>query len=334
MIKTILIVALCIVAGAVGALHIPSNLRTQNMAALWQSWKLQNQKIYSPQEEPIRFGIFFDNVRKIAKLNNEYEGVKFGINLFADLTATEFKQKHASCGFQSNPAFVEANAVSPPPISALPTSVDWRTKGAVTGVKNQGACGSCWSFSATGAIEGHHFINNKTLLSFSEQQLMDCDTGRNVGCSGGFPYLAMEYAAEYGLELESGYPYVAREGSCKYNKSEATKANTGYSFLTPHDSTILKTALVSSPVSILVEANQDIFQFYKSGVISTGCGTSLDHAVLTVGYETVSGTEAFIVKNSWGPKWGLQGYLYISTSQTVNNGQGACGILNEPLIAK
>jgi len=301
------------------------------MPSLWSIWKIQNQKSYSSTEETARYGIFVENYKKVQRLNAEGEGVRFALNKFADLTPYEFKTTYASCGFsETHRKFVQRLSISF--LEALPDSVDWRNKGAVTPVKDQGQCGSCWAFSTTGVIEGAYFVKNGNLLSFAEQQIVDCDTDQNEGCNGGWPYLAVEYSAKNGLELETDYPYTARDGDCQYNKNKAVKVATGYQFVTANSTDQLKAALVNSPVSVLIEADQNVFQFYSSGVIRKKCGAELDHAVLAVGYEKVGLYEAFIVKNSWGTSWGNQGYVYIGTNQKQNKGQGVCGILAQPLI--
>jgi len=302
------------------------------LSSMWETWKLQHGKSYSALEETARFGIFSHNYKKILKFNAENDTPKLAINKFADLTATEFKSKHASCAFyESNQKLVQSRTQyfeNGP----LPASVDWRNKGDVTPVKNQGQCGSCWSFSTTGVLEGFNFINNGQLLSFSEQQIVDCDTGTDQGCDGGWPYLAIQYASKNGLETEADYPYTAEDGSCRYQQSRAHQVSSNYTFVTPNSTDQLKAAIVSMPVSVLIEADQDVFQFYKSGVIKSGCGASLDHAVLAVGYHKVGVLEAFIVKNSWGTDWGEDGYVQIWDQQTSNKGQGVCGILSQPVI--
>jgi len=322
--RVILLVALFAFAGLASA-----TFKAEHLNSLWSAWKVQNKKAYTAAEEVTRFGIFIENFNKIHRLNAESEGVKFAVNKFADLTATEFKFKYASSGFS------EVQAQAPRlrrDIGALPDSVDWRNKGAVTPVKDQGQCGSCWTFSTTGVLEGFYFVNNGKLLSFSEQQIVDCDTDQDEGCNGGWPYLAVEYAAKNGLEQESDYPYTAEDGDCKYNKAKATKVAGGYQFVTANSTDSLKAALVNGPVSVAIEADQDVFQFYSKGVISTGCGAELDHAVLAVGYQKVGVLEAFIVKNSWGTSWGADGYVFISTINKLNKNQGACGILAQPVI--
>jgi len=212
----------------------------------------------------------------------------------------------------------------------IPTSVDWRSKGVVTPIKNQGQCGSCWTFSTTGVLEGYHAIQTGTLLSFSEQQIVDCATSAGEGCGGGWPYLAVQYAASAGLEQESQYPYTAEDGSCQYDQSEALVVNDGYAFVTTDSSSALMAAIATMPVSVLIEADQDVFQLYTSGIIGPddGCGDSLDHAVLAVGYNS----QSFIIKNSWGADWGDQGYVYLSTDGSANAGAGVCGVLSQPLV--
>jgi len=302
----------------------------ESLSTLWGVWKSTHGKRYSPAEESHRFNVFQHNLAKIAKLNAQNSGVTFAINHFADLTAAEFKSKYVNGGHIA-PSFSE-EFLAYPTTGSLPDSIDWRNRGAVTPVKNQGQCGSCWTFSATGVLESFYFINNGQLLSFSEQQIVDCATDAGQGCGGGWPYLAIDYAAKYGLETEEDYPYNAKDGTCKYEASKAHKICSGHKMVTPKSSDQLKAALVNNPVSVVIEADQDTFQFYSSGVISTGCGASIDHAVLAVGYQKVGALEAFIVKNSWSSNWGSDGYVYISTIQKLNNGQGACGILYQPVV--
>ena len=324
--KVILIVALFAIAG------IASAARADSLSSLWSAWKIQHKKTYTAAQEVARFGIFIENFNKITKLNAESDSVKYAVNKFADLTATEFKQIYASGAHFENHSKNVARKSLRRPTGTLPDSVDWRNKGAVTPVKDQGQCGSCWAFSTTGVLEGFNYVNNNQLLSFSEQQIVDCASSAGYGCQGGWPYLAVQYAGQNGLELESDYPYTAQDGTCVFSAAKAHKVNSGYQFVTPKSTVQLKAALVNFPVSVLIEADQDTFQFYSSGVIKASCGANLDHAVLAVGYEKVGLLEAFIVKNSWGTSWGSSGYVYISTIQTENQGQGVCGILAQPMI--
>jgi C1A family cysteine protease len=289
---------------------------------LFTQWKLTNNKHYKAgHEEEHRFNIFVHNYIKIQKHNLQHKGVTLGLNQFADLTLEEFTDLHTGLiPRKSNGQVFNANT------NDLPANVDWRQKGAVTPIKNQGACGSCWAFSAIGALEGQYFINNNKLVSFSEQNFVDCVTKAH-GCQGGWMSLAFEYTAENGVETGDSYPYTARTGKCAFESDKAVKINKGYVNVTAKSASALKAAIVINPVSVAIMASQTVFQFYKSGVIQTGCGDSLNHGVLAVGYDTYSGVEAFIVKNSWGTIWGNAGYVLIGTDESQNNGNGVCGIL-------
>lgn len=210
------------------------------------------------------------------------------------------------------------------------------TKGVVTPVKNQGQCGSCWSFSATGAMECQYAIKNGKLNSLSEQQLVDCAGSRYgcAGCNGGQMTGAMQYAAdEGGLCLESAYKYTARDGTCKAS-SCGTKYdhNKGYKAVTKHSSSALETATAEGCVSIGIEADQTAFQHYSSGVLTGTCGTRIDHGVLVVGYGESGGQKYWKVKNSWGESWGERGYILICRDCAKNGNQGECGILDEPNV--
>jgi C1A family cysteine protease len=198
------------------------------------------------------------------------------------------------------------------------SSVNWVTAGCVTPVKNQGQCGSCWAFSSTGALEGAHCIKAgpANLLSFSEQQLVDCAGLRwgNFGCNGGLQQYAFNYymnGGNYAMS-EAAYPYTGVDGTCVYNASNTTGVTvTSWAWTTPQVATGIQAALNQQPQSISIQANQLCFQMYSSGVFNnTKCGTNLDHAVLMVGYATdPSAGPYWLVKNSWGTGWGENGYI-------------------------
>lgn len=328
--KKLFLISSLLAASSLASPHLQDEIRP-----LWISWKTFHDKLYTIAEEAARFAIFIENYKKIVSFNAENNGVKLALNKFGDMTSEEFKAMHTG-GYKHSPkheGFLSASHVDYGVLS-LPDSVDWRQKGAITNVKNQGSCGSCWAFSTTGALEALHFINTGKLVSFSEQQIVDCDIySEDEGCNGGLPVLAFEYTADKGIEAEADYPYTARDGKCKYDASKAIKVNSGSQSVPAKNVDAFKAALVTQPIAIGIQADQAIFQFYKSGVIKgLKCGDDLDHAVLAVGYDTIDGEEAFIVKNSWGTSWGDNGYVYISTNSKVNSGNGVCGILADPVV--
>jgi len=300
---------------------------------LWSSWKLQFGKEYEDAAtEAHRFAVFQANKIRIDAWNAAGNTAVLALGPFADLTNEEFAAMYTGA-FPADEETVAANTLELDTVGA-PDSWDWRTQGAVTPVKNQGQCGSCWAFSTVACVEGLYKINGHALTSFSEQQIVDCSTA-NYGCNGGWPYKAFTYVAGAGLETESDYPYTAKTGSCHLDKSKAIQTGvTGYAFVVPRSAAQLKAAIANQPISVIVEADQDVFQHYHSGVVTTGCGTNLDHAITAVGYGNYSGQDAFFVKNSWGTSWGVNGYIYISTSTQYNNGAGACGIMSQPQYPK
>lgn len=240
-----------------------------------------------------------------------------GINHFSDYTHEEYKKLLGYRAEMKKPS-LDGELLS---VENLADTVDWRTKGAVTKVKNQGQCGSCWAFSSTGSIEGADFLSSGTLNSLSEQQLVDCSKDNN-GCNGGLMDLAFEYVEKKPLVLETEYPYKAKDGKCKA-VSDGVGTVTSYKDVKSlHAPAQLKAAVAIGPVSIAVEADKSVFQNYESGILnSRKCGKKLDHGVLAVGY----GDGYFIVKNSWGASWGDAGYLKISDST-----KNICGILSQP----
>lgn len=230
---------------------------------------------------------------------------------------------------------------APTDLSSLASSVDWVSAGAVTPVKNQGNCGSCWSFSATGALEGAYQIKNGKLNSYSEQELVSCDTGGifgDKGCNGGLMDNAFKWVkSNGGLCSETAYPYTSgtdgQNGACKDHSScdDKTLAISGYTDVKTNSDSALASAVAQQPVSVAIQANQPAFQLYKSGVLTGSCGANLDHGVLAVGYGTdPTGGDYWKVKNSWGESWGESGYVRIARGESYNNGKGQCGIYSGP----
>ena len=267
-----------------------------------------------------------------ANVDNTYQ---LGHNQFSHMNFDEFKQ-YVHLGLDTPTKETVANNVldANQNFTALPTSVDWSAKGAVTDVKNQGNCGSCWSFSATGALEGAYKIKYGTLISFSEQNLVSCDT-IDSACNGGLMDNAFTWTkSNGGLCTESGYPYTSgttgQQGTCLTTCAKNTGvAPKSFTDITKNSDSALMTALAQQPVSIAIQANQPAFQLYKSGVLTGTCGTNLDHGVLAVGYGTwTDGTDYYKVKNSWGTSWGTNGYILIQRGNPQRCGE--CGILCGP----
>lgn len=228
---------------------------------------------------------------------------------------------------------------APADVSTLADSVDWVAAGAVTDVKDQGQCGSCWSFSTTGALEGAYYNKYGTLKAFSEQHLVDCDSykngGSDLGCNGGLMDSAFSWIEKNGgICYEEDYPYVSgttqERGTCDESKctKDAKVAPKSYTDVTVNSDSAMMSALNKQPVSVAIEADQAAFQLYKSGVFTASCGTNLDHGVLAVGYGTLNGVDYYKVKNSWGPSWGMEGYILLERG--VSQKEGQCGILSGP----
>jgi cathepsin L/KDEL-tailed cysteine endopeptidase len=301
-------------------------------APSFSEWAKTNGKTYATREELVlRRAIFAANVARIEKHNSEAAAGKhswtMGVNSFADMMPEEFKSRMTG-GFRAHEQRSKnVNLSLLRPANANPASVDWSAQGAVTPIKDQGQCGSCWAFSTTGSVEGITFIKTGTLLSLSEQQLVDCSGAEgNMGCNGGL----MDYGFQYiidnkGIGSEASYPYTAADGTCKTVPSVATI--TGFTDVPANSETALETAIVQQPVSVAVEADQDSFQFYTGGVMTAACGTALDHGVLAVGYGTdaANGGDYYKVKNSWGASWGEKGYIRLGRGSAFNP-DGQCGI--------
>ena len=202
-----------------------------------------------------------------------------------------------------------------------PTSIDWVDKGAVSSVKDQESCGSCWAFSATGAVEGLYAIQTGRLVDFSEQDIVDCDTGGN-GCGGGEMQQAFSFIQDSGICLEKDYIYNGVEGECKCC-TEAYKIQGSRSVSSGSYSDLL-TSLLKQPISVAIEADQESFRFYSGGIYDGDCGTNLDHGVLLVGYGEENGKKYWKVKNSWGNDWGEEGYIRMARDE--EDGSGICGI--------
>ncbi|AES89768.1 putative fruit bromelain [Medicago truncatula] len=298
-----------------------------------EQWMVHYGKVYKDlQERENRLKIFKENVNYIEASNNAGNNklYKLGINQFADLTNEEFiasrnKFKgHMCSSITKTSTFKYENA-------SVPSTVDWRKKGAVTPVKNQGQCGCCWAFSAVAATEGIHKLSTGKLVSLSEQELVDCDTkGVDQGCEGGLMDDAFKFIIQnHGLNTEAQYPYQGVDGTCSANKASIHAVTiTGYEDVPANNEQALQKAVANQPISVAIDASGSDFQFYKSGVFTGSCGTELDHGVTAVGYGVGNdGTKYWLVKNSWGTDWGEEGY--IKMQRGVDAAEGLCGIAME-----
>jgi cathepsin L len=274
----------------------------------WEEYKQQFGKVYNGAEEDKRQAIFEEN----KKVWGQHEsGAILGATPFSDLTADEFAALPIRGFTPAAKSGLPKVGVHEYSGETLAESVDWTTKGAVTVVKDQGQCGSCWAFSTTGGLEGAWQLSSGNLVSMSEQQFVDCSK-QNSGCNGGLMDYAFEFAEGTAVATEDSYAYTARDGSCKSSFTTAIPQGgvTGYSDVSTSASA-LKSALNSNPVSVAIQADQSVFQQYTGGVITSGCGSNLDHGVLAVGYDG----DTIKVKNSWGSSWGVQGYVSMDASQ-------------------
>jgi C1A family cysteine protease len=273
-------------------------------------------KSYSDVEFPKRLAIFNNNLERVNKLNAEQimlgGDAVHGVTKFMDLTPEEFHSTYLT--------YVPTNSTVQRPLltldGPLADTVDWRTKGAVTPVKDQGQCGSCWAFSATEALESYFFLKKGQLVSLSPQQITSCDKV-DGGCNGGWPYRAYEYVkGAGGMESSADYPYTSgsgQTGTCKFNAAKvvAGTAPSGYTSIQRSEAQ-LQTALNNGPASVCVAA--DAFQTYRSGILKS-CPGSIDHCVQAVGYDSTN--NYWILRNSWGTSWGEQGYIRVEMGRNL-----------------
>lgn len=300
----------------------------------WHLWKGLHSKSYPNMlVEKLRYAIWQDNSNRIESFNKLDQGYFLRMNHFGDLTNTEFQQQMNGMKPSSKPS--GASMFMAPSNVKVPDTVDWRTKGYVTEVKNQGSCGSCWAFSTTGSLEGQHFKKTGKLVSLSEQNLVDCSGSQgNLGCNGGLMDSAFKYIkANGGIDTEASYAYTGSDGTCHFSKDNVGANVTGFTDVKSGDEDALKTAVATvGPISVAIDASHFSFQFYHSGVYNSWLCSSknLDHGVLAVGYGTYNGKDYWLVKNSWGSGWGLKGYIMMTRNK--NNQCGIATTASYPLV--
>jgi len=312
---------------------LPLCLLALSVEDSFSSWVNVHGKNYKNlREYNYRLSVYRKNLDFVENHNRQNLGFTCAMNQFADLTVDEFAKLYLSTVINASELiqvdpYTDNNFVGD-------DVVDWRTKGAVTSIKDQGQCGSCWAFSTTGSVEGAWFIKNKALVSLSEQNLVDCSSSQgNMGCDGGLMDSAFQYIiANKGIDTEASYKYTARDGSCKFNKANVGATITSFKDVQSKSETALQSAIQNiGPISVAIDAAHSSFQLYHSGVYyEKSCSqTALDHGVLAVGYGT-SGSDYYIVKNSWGTSWGNQGYIWMSRNK--NNNCGIATMSSYPIV--
>ncbi|XP_010017507.1 PREDICTED: cathepsin S isoform X1 [Nestor notabilis] len=294
----------------------------------WQLWKKTYGKEYRhKKEEWDRRATWERNLRLVTLHNLEHSlglhSYTLGMNHLGDMTSKEVAA--LLTGLSITPRSQRITTSHLQPSSQLPDTVDWREKGCVTNVKNQGACGSCWAFSAVGALEAQVKLKTGTLVSLSTQNLVDCSVSYgNRGCSGGFMTTAFQYIIDNnGIDSDESYPYKAENGTCQYNASTRAATCSKYVELPHADEEALKDAVANvGPVSVAIDATQPTFFLYKSGVYDDPqCSQEVNHGVLIIGYGTLDNKDYWLVKNSWGVRFGDEGYI-----RMVRNHKNHCGI--------
>ncbi|KAM8708946.1 hypothetical protein ACLKA7_015850 [Drosophila subpalustris] len=292
-----------------------------DLEAEFESFKEMFNKIYKDvSEHDQRKQIFKDNKELIDKHNEGHAAgektYKMGVNQFTDLHPAEFKELMLSTISPNDLISEIANIYAPSGGVKIPASVDWRDKGAVTGVKDQGQCGSCWAFSAIASLEGQHFIKNQQLVSLSEQNLVDCSK-KNAGCQGGWPSNALQYIEDNGgVDTEDSYPYEAKDGNCRFDREHIGAKVSDIVGVTSDDESALAMAVAEKgPISVAIDAS--LFQHYQGGVFDEpSCQGGVNHGVVVVGYgHDDKGGDFWLVKNSWSQSWGENGYIRMARNK-------------------
>nr|XP_004487578.1 senescence-specific cysteine protease SAG39-like isoform X2 [Cicer arietinum] len=308
---------------------ICSRLLETSLTEKHELWMKEHGKFYKDvAEKQKRFEIFKENVEFIESFYDS--DFNLSINQFADQTNEEFKaslngnKKPLGVGIATENEFRYEN------VTDVPATMDWRERGAVTPIKDQYKC-SCWAFATVAATEGIHQITTGKLVSLSEQELVDCVQGNSQGCNGGYTEDAYEFIAKNGgIASESKYPYKNADKKCNIKKGAYSVAKIkGYEKVPKFNEKALLKAVANQPVAVYIDGGQRAFQFYSSGILKGKCGTDLDHTVTIVGYGiSDDGVKYWLLKNSWGTKWGEKGY--IKMKRDIHSKKGSYGLATNP----
>ncbi|XP_041843099.1 cathepsin S, ortholog2, tandem duplicate 1 [Melanotaenia boesemani] len=325
MLGSLLLVSLCATAAAA--------MFENKLDFHWELWKKTHGKKYHSEEEDVRRRDLWEKNLLLITVHNLEASMGFhtydlSMNFMGDLTEEEIMQSFTTLipptGIQRAPsAFAGASGAD------VPDTMDWREKGCVTKVKMQGACGSCWAFSAVGALEGQLAKKTGQLIDLSPQNLVDCSTEYgNHGCNGGFMHHAFEYVIKnQGIDSDESYPYTGVQQQCRYDPKNRAANCSSYNFLQEGDESALKQGIATvGPISVAIDARRPRFAFYRSGVYDDpSCSQVVNHGVLAVGYGTLNGQDYWLIKNSWGTSFGDQGYI-----RMARNKSNQCGIALYP----
>lgn len=334
-VKLVVFATIFVTLGTMASQATSRSLYEASIAEKHEQWMEKYGRIYSDSaEKERRFAIFKKNVEFVEKSNNEgNKAYKLSINKFSDMTNEEFIRYHTGYKIPTSSSSISSENKSfryqSLAATEVPTSMDWREKGAVTRIRDQGRCGSCWAFTAVAVVEGLNQIKTGQLIPLSEQQLVDCNSDNN-GCNGGNEVNAFKYIIQNGgIASEENYPYQSMyngEYMCDTNKeSEYAAQITGFEVVPSKSENDLLKAVSMQPVSVSIEGSGLAFRHYSSGVFTGDCGTNLHHAVTAIGYGTTeNGIDYWLMKNSWGQNWGEGGYMKIL--RNVDAPEGKCGL--------